>query len=26
MEASALTFKPVCADKPLQRTFFECVG
>jgi hypothetical protein len=26
MEASSLTFKPVCADRHLQRTFFECVG
>jgi hypothetical protein len=26
MEASFLTFKPVCADRALQRTFFECVG
>jgi Macrocin-O-methyltransferase (TylF) len=26
MEESSLTFKPVCADRHLQRTFFECVG
>lgn len=26
MEETSLRFKPVCADRPLQRTFFECVG
>jgi len=25
MEASSLRFKPVCADKALNRAFFECV-
>ena len=26
MESSSLKFAPVCADRALQRTFFECVG